>query len=214
MDHSHQIGRLLSRHPRRSPGASLGEILVAMAIVAVMAAVIVPVFMDRLQTAHGDAIISEMKNVENGMRMFYRDVGRYPRQLNYLSALEDLNGIRDACGGTIAASSQAGYRGPYIGRPLQLIDRYGTPANTRYILATGDSVEAAVTRTTSTTVGGGTQQVIQIQVFGPDKAMTEYIDKKLDGVLDGAAGTVRYTTPLSANDNVIKWTFPVVNGGC
>ena len=214
MDHSHQIGRLLSRVARRKAGASLGEILVAMAIVAVMAAVIVPVFMDRLQTAHANAVISEMTNVENGLRMFYRDVGRYPRQLNYLSALEDLNGIRDACGGTIAASNQADYRGPYINRPLQLIDRYGTPPNTRYILATGDSVEATITRTTSTTVGGGTQQVLQIQIFGPDKAMTEYIDEKVDGVLDGTSGTVRYTTPLAANDNVIKWTFPVVNGGC
>jgi len=214
MDDSHKIIRLLGRRAAPRAGASLSEILVAMAIVAVLAAVTVPLFMDRLQTAHADAVISEMKNLENGLRMFYRDVGRYPRQLNYLSALEDLNGIRDACGGTISATNQANYRGPYVNRSLQLIDRYGTPANTRYILATGDSVEASITRTTSATVSGGTQQVLQIQIFGPDKSMTEYIDEKVDGTLDGAAGTVRYATPLAANDNVIKWTFPVVNGSC
>jgi general secretion pathway protein G len=214
VDDSHQVHRLLNRREDCRAGASLAEVLVAMAIVAVMAALIVPVFMDRLQTAHANAVISEMKNLENGLRMFYRDVGRYPRQLNYLSALEDLNGIRDACSGAISGANQANYRGPYLNRPLQLIDRYGAIPNTRYVLATGDSVEASLTRTTSATVGGGTQQILQILVFGPDKSMTEYIDQKVDGTLDGVAGTVRYTTPLSANDNTLLWTFPIANGAC
>lgn len=214
MDDSDQVFRLLTPRKAQKGGASLPEVLVAMAIVAVLAALIVPVFMDRLQTAQADAVISEMQNLQNGLRMFYRDVGRYPQQLNYLSALEDLNGIRDACGGTITATNQAKYRGPYLNRPLQLIDRYGAPPNTRYIMASGDSVEASLTRTTAPTVSGGTQQILQIQIFGPDKATTEYIDTKVDGTLDGTAGVVRYATPLSGNDNTILWTFPITNGAC
>lgn len=211
MDHPDQVHRLLIR---RRVGMTLGEVLVAIAIIAILAALIVPTLTDRLERAQGDAIISEMRNLENALRMFNRDVGRYPRQLNYLTALEDLNGVRDACGTAISATNQGRYRGPYINRILQLIDPYGAPANTRYLLSTGDSVDAVLTRTTYTTVGGVTQQVLQIHVYGLDKSLLEYVEDEVDGDRDADKATVRYDEPVDPDDNVMRWTFPIRNGAC
>ena len=212
------LGLEVARSPHRSRrrlGLTLPELLAAMVIVAVLSALVTPIVMGRLRTAHGDAIIDEMTNLQNALRMFYRDVGRYPRQLNYLVALEDLNGVRTTCNAAIATPNQARYRGPYLNRHLSLLDPYGIPTpNTRYIIATDDSIEATLARTIYATVSGGTQQALQILVYGPDEDIVEYIDKKVDGDIDGGDGTVRYTTPLNANDNEIRWTIPIVNGIC
>jgi prepilin-type N-terminal cleavage/methylation domain-containing protein len=188
---------------------TLAEVIAAVAVIAVLLAAVVPVVAGRLESSRADAIVGEMRGLEAGLRLFVRDVGRYPRRLDYLNVLADAGGIRDVCGIAIPAQLQARYRGPYINRPLEV-----TPANTRYSLATGDTVETLLTRTTITNpVTGGTQQVLQISVSGPEQSLIEAIDESVDGVIDRSNGIVRYAVP-AANENTLLWTFPIQNGGC
>lgn len=190
-------------------GFTLAEVIVAVGIVALLIAVVVPVVVGRLESERADAIVAEMRALETGTRLFVRDVGRYPRRLDYLNVLADAGGVRDVCGTAIAAQNQAKYRGPYINRPLEV-----TAANTKYSLATGDTVDALLTRTTITNpVTGGVQQVLQISVYGPEQSLIETIDKDVDGIIDRNNGIVRYAVP-QPNENTLLWTFPIRNGDC
>ena len=42
----------------------------------------------------------------------------------------------------------------------------------------------------------------------------EQIDTEVDGTISGTDGTIRYATPLDANDNIVHYTFPIRNGAC
>lgn len=201
-------------HPApRGRGFTLTEILVAVTIVGLLAVIVVPVVLGRLDDSRAEAIATEMTNLQTGLKLFNRDVGRYPSRLDYLNVLPG-SGVVDACGAAISAQNQAKFRGPYISRTIEMINLAGPPVNTRYILATGDSVESVLTRTTITNpVSGAVQQVLQIRVFGPEQDITETVDKNVDGLIDRLNGIVRYAA-VQPNENTILWTFPIRNGAC
>lgn len=199
-------------------GFTLAEVLAAIAIVGLLAVVVSPIVLGRLATSRAEAIVSEMLSLQDALQLFNRDVGRFPQRLDYLNVLPTpATSVFDACGTQISAGNQAKFRGPYINREIVMIDPFNVvPANriTKYTLATGDSVESLLTRTTITNpVTGGTQQVLQILVSGPEKDLTQRIDSIVDGILDKDNGIVRYAAP-AANENTIKWTIPIKNGAC
>jgi type II secretory pathway pseudopilin PulG len=210
MVHPHPVNGLLRA---RRPGISLVEALVALGIVAVLGMLAYPVIMDRLNVRRAEALVSELRTYQSAIKSFRTDVGRYPSKLTYLSILEDYSGIRDACGTTISAVNQARYRGPYVNRHISPIKPYAPSQNTRFTIATDDSVESVLTRTTIPTVGGGTQQVLQITVIGPSQETTRLVDSTVDGSVNNADGTVRYTS-LAAAQNRINWVFTISSGDC
>lgn len=183
---------------------SLAEILISLAIIALLAAVVVPTVFSRLESARGDAIIGEMQALQNGVLLFYRDVGRYPARLDFLNTLA--SGDFDSCGVAIPAPNFAKYRGPYINRSIVMIN---PPTNTKYILATGDSVESAISRVNITTATG-TQRVLQILVSGPDQTVADDIDAKIDGAVNAGAGIIHYATV----GKIVKWSIPIRSAAC
>jgi prepilin-type N-terminal cleavage/methylation domain-containing protein len=206
----HSVHRLLSG---RRAGVSLVEVLVALGIVAVLGMLAYPVILDRLNVKRAEAVVSELRAYQRAITTFQTDVRRYPSKLTYLSILEDSSGIRDACGTLISALNQSRYRGPYVNRHISPIKPYAPSQNTRFTIATDDSVESVLTRTTIPTAGGGTQQVLQITVIGPNQEATRLIDSTVDGSVNNADGTVRYTSLLAAQ-NRINWVFTISAGDC
>jgi prepilin-type N-terminal cleavage/methylation domain-containing protein len=198
--------RLLMLAGRRR-GLSLMETLIAVVILALLVSIIVPVVTARLTAEHIENLQSEMQTYRQGIILFERDVGRFPARLDYLNQLPS-TGIVDACGVALTAQNQAKFRGPYINREIIL-----GPGN-RFSIATDDSVDADLLRTTITTVGGGTQQVLQIMIIGPDQNVATMVDSLTDGRVDGAGGVVRYAGSLAATNNTILWTIPIKNGAC
>ena len=184
-------------------GFSLGEILVVVAIIAVIAAAIVPTVFGRLQAARADAVIGEMQSLESGIMLFYRDVGRYPRRLDYLNTLA--SGDLDACGAAIPSVNVAKFRGPYISRSITLLN---PPTITKYLMSTGDSVESVLTRTNITTATG-TQRVLQISVNGLDASTLDLIDYKVDGAQNIDAGKI-----IISSGTILKWTIPIKSAAC
>jgi prepilin-type N-terminal cleavage/methylation domain-containing protein len=199
----------------RRPGFSLVEILVAVLIIALVAAVVIPTIYGRLTAARADAIVGEMQSLQNGIMLFYRDVGRYPRRLDYLNALPTpATNVLDACGTQISTQNQAKYRGPYINREIVMLNPGA--GITKYLLATGDSVESLLTRTSIATPTGGTQQVLQILVYGPDLSIAQTIDRNVDGTGDtspASDGIIEYT-PLTAPEYLVEWTIPIKLNAC
>jgi prepilin-type N-terminal cleavage/methylation domain-containing protein len=210
MDDPDSYSGLLNSSRRRGDrrGFSLVEIVVAIVMVVLLLTVTIPLVITRLAEAHANAIVSEMQGFERGIQMFVGDVGRYPRRLDLLNTI--VAGDFDACAVAIPTANLNRWRGPYINRSITLIN--GT-VDTRFLLSTGDTVQSQLTRTTIATVGG-TQQVLQILIAGPEQSIVTRVDSLVDGVADGTRGTIQYTTPLALQDNTIKWTFPIKNGAC
>jgi len=173
------------------------------AIIAVIAAAIVPTVFGRLQGARADAVIGEMQSLESGIMLFYRDVGRYPRRLDYLNTLA--SGDLDACGAAIPSVNVAKFRGPYIDRSITLLN---PPLVTKYLMSTGDSVESVLTRTNITT-STGTQRVLQISVNGLDASTLDLIDYKVDGAQNIDAGKI-----IISSGTILKWTIPIRSSAC
>lgn len=196
---------------RRWLAFTLTEVLVALAILALITAVVVPAVLGRLEASRADAIVSELRTLENGLQLFRRDVGRYPQRLDYLNVLPTSGGVFDLCDAPISAPNQDKFRGPYISRSIVMVD----PGNniTKYVFGTGDTIESKLRRTTI--VGAvGTQQVIQILVYGPEATLIDAIDTKVDGVVNNAKGTVQSVDTPAPDPDTLKWTFPIKNGAC
>lgn len=230
MDDADQVGRLLncaarrelvrtlmSPVDRRNSGFSLVEILVAVLIVSLLAAILTPLFMYRLKTSRAEAIAAEMNNLQAGLQLFYRDVGRYPARLDFLNAFPTTGSVNDACGTAIPVTLSNKFRGPYITGSINMIDPLNVVvANriTKYLIATGDTVESTLTRgTIPGPVAANAQQVLQISIIGLEKDITTMVDSTVDGVVDANNGIVRYAA-IQPTNNTILWTIPIKNGAC
>jgi len=209
MEHSDHGRRLLRL--RRGYGFTLIEMVVAVAIIAVVGAVMIPVTYHRLQVSRAEALVSEMENIQTGIQLFQRDVGRYPYRIDYLTTLFDPSpsGIRDVCTAAISAANQAKYRGPYLSKPLQAVDPLNGTPNDYARIASGDSVYTILSAGAL-----GTGRYLQITLRGPSRAITILMDSVADGNVDAAAGRLRYVTPTTAEVNVLTWVFPIGPNDC
>jgi prepilin-type N-terminal cleavage/methylation domain-containing protein len=190
---------------RTGRGFTLAEILIATVIVVVLAAAVGPAVMGRLDNARGDAIVAELQSLQNGINLYYQDMARYPRDLTYLNGLP-AGTKQDACGNTMPTVNESRFRGSYINRPISL-------TSGRYILTTGDSVDATLYRDSLITATGGSRAILQIYVYGPEQSIAEYIDMKVDGEVNKNAGIIRWVA-TNANEYTVKWAIPIRVGAC
>jgi type II secretion system protein G len=202
---------------RRSKGFTLTEVIVTMVIIGALAAVLVPTVFSRAKVARADAVIAELSNIESAMYLYRNDVGRFPYRVDYLYRFPTAfvpahPQLMDACATALSANNQAKYRGPYINRPIVLLNETTLP---RYVLSTGDSVNAIL----SIQNNFQGQRVINIEVTGPELDVAKLIDAKVDGVEGASAGKLQYTDNGGAGANVdmeklLTWTIPVRSGNC
>jgi general secretion pathway protein G len=114
------VPHLLARPPRPPRrGFTLIEVIVAVAIVAVLAGAITPMVFRELMQAREEATLRELAALESGLVAFYEDTGRLPTADEGLAAL--------------AADPGVGrWQGPYVasdrGDPVQEVttDAFGT----------------------------------------------------------------------------------------
>ena len=76
-----------SRHPRRSRGFTLIEIMVVLVIMGVMAALVVPNLMERPDQARATAARQDVGAVMQALKLYRLDNGEYPASTQGLRAL-------------------------------------------------------------------------------------------------------------------------------
>ena len=100
-------------------GFSLGEILVAVAIMAVVAAVVIPTFGGQLNKGESARISSDLVSIRSAVEQFLADVRRYP---SAMSSLQVKPGIvapdSGLTGGLYTASQLARWKGPYLTKDI------------------------------------------------------------------------------------------------
>jgi type II secretory pathway pseudopilin PulG len=171
--------------PRRS-GLTLVEVVAAVLIVAVVSGVIIPAVYRHFVSARTDIVVAELQSLETGILLFHRDVGRYPRRLDYLSVDALPAASRDACDRAMNAVNRNGYSGPYLSRPLTLRAFGSSPSDwTGYLLPTGDTIQGILLVNDLTVPGTGTATMLEIRVRGIPLADLEEIDRRVAGFSSG-----------------------------
>jgi prepilin-type N-terminal cleavage/methylation domain-containing protein len=185
---------MLTRAHRRG-GFTLAEVLVSFALIAVLAAVIVPTIRGRLQGGYEDALVQEIDNLSSAVIAYRQDVGHYPPNFDYLTALPATP--KDKCGVTLSATAQANWRGPYITRAIL---PFGV-----FLVAQKDSVVDTLYTATSPTG-------LIIRIKGPDTLTAHNIDVVFDGVNNKGTGSLQWTP--GTNDVVMDYIIPTKSGAC
>lgn len=155
---------------RRRMGFSFTEIVIALAILAVLSAIIVPGLTPRLHSAQGAGLNQELRAVVNGIQAFRENVGRYPASLSSLAKLS--SGATDICGSVISAADSSKWRGPYISlTPLA----GGIPA--------GDATIALglLREPLSPTIPTDMDGTLRIRVLQVDKKTYDLVEFSFDG---------------------------------
>lgn len=102
---------------RRNPkaGLTLLEMMVVLAIIALIAGLAAPRLMESYGRAKSRTAEVEMTNLKGAIRLFYLDVGRYPAEAEGLNAL------------LVAPAEATNWHGPYLDDATGLNDPWGRP---------------------------------------------------------------------------------------
>ncbi|UWP96191.1 type II secretion system major pseudopilin GspG [Aliiroseovarius crassostreae] len=104
---------------KKKAGISLLEIMIALAIIALIVGLTAPRVMDSFGRAKSQAAEVQLLNVKGALQLYYIDVGRYPSEAEGLLALME------------APSGATKWRGPYIDNVEDLNDPWGRQFNYR-----------------------------------------------------------------------------------
>ncbi|MGF1456024.1 MAG: type II secretion system major pseudopilin GspG [Alphaproteobacteria bacterium] len=103
----------VSRRSGTPRGFSLLELLVVLAILALLAGVVAPRVIGQLGKAKGQTASVQIENIKTALDMFLIDVGRYPTRDEGLDALVN------------PAGSMTGWAGPYLTDGVVPADPWG-----------------------------------------------------------------------------------------
>lgn len=112
------------RSNQKQAGFSLFEMLVALGIMALLAAVIAPRVIGYLGRAKEDVARSEMSNIITSLELYYLDVGRYPTEEQGLTAL--------MAAPEVEGEAIPGWRGPYLDPEDGVTDPWGASYHYTY----------------------------------------------------------------------------------
>ena len=187
--------------PRLRPGFTLAEVLVAVALVAILASVTIPTIRGRMRDGYEDSIVQEFDDLSSAITAYQQDVGKYPPTLDYLTALP--SGATDFCGNNLTARQIANWRGPYVSRAISSIN---------YLIGQEDTVNVIIGSGTVSSLSGGSQSSLTIMIDGPDQTTANDIDLKIDGRPDAVNGTLSWQT--RGVGTRLYYNIPIRNGAC
>ena len=99
----------------KQAGLTLFELLVVLAILAMLATLIAPRVVGYLGRAKSDIAASQAANITSSLELFFFDVGRYPTSQEGLTALIN------------QPPEMSSWRGPYLKEEQAIIDPWGHP---------------------------------------------------------------------------------------
>lgn len=165
------------------PGFSLGEILVAIAIMAVIAAVVIPSVGSQLRAGDEGRIQADLTNIRSGAEQFLADVRRYPLKISQLVRRPTTAAGDTALTAGVYTTSQVNrWRGPYLAK------------DSVSVLATG--FDRTINNTFSIlTITAGGQSYLTMLIPSFDSTAARNIDLRID---DGVktTGSIQWADSL------------------
>ena len=192
---------------RTARAFTLIEVVVALVVVLVLAAVALPNVNGYLQQKRVDSAVQQLTTVANAITTFRTNVGANPGRLSELSTIIIASnaayntGTDDSCGGAFTNGERNGWNGPYINF---LVDR-----DSGMVTAVGMARDSLTRIPNSATAG-----VLRIN-FINSVALEDavLIDQTADGSTGNAAGYVTWVLP-AVNGLVTMYASVPVNNAC
>jgi prepilin-type N-terminal cleavage/methylation domain-containing protein len=98
-------------------GFTLGEVLVTIALISVLAAVVIPAVASQITKGDLGRVTTDLLADQNGIQQFVADVRRYPKSLGQLIVLPTTSqGPLTPSATTYATQELARWRGPYLNK--------------------------------------------------------------------------------------------------
>jgi prepilin-type N-terminal cleavage/methylation domain-containing protein len=191
-------------------GFSLAEILVAVAIIAVVAAVVIPSVGSQLNKGDTARVSQDLISVRSGVEQFLADVRRYPSAVVQLQTKPGTvlangdSGINAS--GVFTASQVARWAGPYLtkdfsasGAASGALTGYGQSIITFFRVCDNTTNTA-----TSCSAPAATGRYLTIAIAGLSQSEALAIDVAMD---DGnlATGQIRWFSPGGANKDTLRY---------
>jgi prepilin-type N-terminal cleavage/methylation domain-containing protein len=187
--------------PRNRSGFSLAEILVAIAIIAVVAAVVIPSIGGQLRSGDESRVQQDLTNIRSGIEQFLADVRRYPKSVGQLTNAPT-TAHSALVGGVYISSQVARWRGPYLTKDSAFALKTGYDAtitsafDTLSLGNSGLAVSATGTR------------YLRIFLVAFDSTNALRLDQKMDDG-DLTTGQIRWTVNTVTADTLYYLTIPV-----
>lgn len=167
---------------RRHEGFTAIEVVVAVILVAVLAALLIPAVAARVRQGQTSAVAQSLDALSHAITSYRIDVRRYPTRLSHLTSEPPAGDTYDPCGRAVPTAFLANWRGPYL--PTNI-----TPGGLRVGDAlVQDTLETDPTVFTITSVG---YLLIEVDAVDEESATS------LDDAFDGGDGF---------NDGGVTWT--------
>jgi type II secretion system protein G len=98
---------------KRLNGFTLVELLIVIIVIAILAAIAIPKFINSGERSKEAALHADLKLVRNAVQLFSNDTGAYPTTLSALTAsTAPASGLNSA--GSAQAITAGNYKGPYL----------------------------------------------------------------------------------------------------
>jgi prepilin-type N-terminal cleavage/methylation domain-containing protein len=165
-------------------GFSLAEVLVTLAIIAILAAVLLPGLNSQITKGDAGRVAQDLTSIQTGAQAFLSDVHRYPSDVTHLTTA--ITGSQnDILGSPYPSTLVAKWRGPYLTKDVISPSGIGT-------------ISSAFSRTTSL---GNSVQYLTVTVTNVSSADFGKIEDILDeGNQSGSSSTtglIRWTSAAS-----------------
>ena len=174
-------------------GFSLAEILVAIAIIAVVGAILIPSIGGQLRSGDESRVQQDLTALRTGAEQFLADVRRYPNSVGQLILKP---GVTESglLGGVYTSAQTGRWRGPYVNKD------------------SASAVRTGYDLTVTTAFGfvnfpGTTQKYLTIDIASVDTGYARGVDRKMDDGVE-SSGMVQYT--IAAATTTLKfYALPV-----
>lgn len=190
---------MLGGGARPGRGITLAEILIALVIIGLLAAVLYPTVIGQLRQGQSAALANQLNSLRQALAAYKQNVVFYPRVLTQLTN-QPPNLAATSCNpGNLPANQHLLWRGPYLTQDIQAA---GIPV--------GDAlVQNAIVRNPLTTAGGQAG-LLQITVQNVDSDINDDLEQQFDGNGDPTAGSILWG-PVGSSGTL---TFRIPIRGC
>lgn len=182
----------MRNHTRRY-GFSLAEILIALAIIATLAAVLIPTVAGQLGKSDATRAIQDITAIRTGIEQFLADIRRYPGRVSHLA-----NAItttqRDINTALYPASVVSKWRGPYLGRDT-------VPGSGGYQTGFGGVIRDSLQ--TATFQPG--VNYVTVVIAGIPLAEFNRMDSEVDGTVGATTGQLRWVTGGASGVDTVRF---------
>jgi prepilin-type N-terminal cleavage/methylation domain-containing protein len=180
---------------RRHRAFTIVELLIVMAIVAVIAAVLYPTVAGQLRSGRSAALGDQLNHLRDAIDKYKQNVQFYPRQLTQLTQQPGAGALQ-SCAGALPGPNMAMWRGPYLGQ--NIVGNFPV----------GDAQVQSTTSRNPPTIALGPIGLLQISVISVDSVIAVDLEAQFDGNNNFATGSILWG-PTSPDIGTITFRIPI-----